>query len=1190
MEQELQSQLEEFELQQQLEELEKSQNTPETQTSGELDLDGLQQRRDSGETDEAILNDLVNQAGTNFNMNGKPFDLAPLLNTNTPASLLDFITAGKMVSSDVSSKPESALAGTATGLTNIIGLPGDLVGMAQNAIMTPVEAGVRRASNFVAGLNAPEGVDDPSSPNYDPDFYLSTDTKDFVTTTDKPLLGGAMVRDAGNAFNKAIGINSEYIEESSELSPELRPYFTFSRVFTESVTTAAAVLKAAKVGVGLSNPIMKEAADNPAKFRNAELAAGGGASGLASFTEAVGLGDNVWAMMGAEFVGSLLGGGTAAATNKAPDVLSGAGKSLDTLIAAFSPEAANRGAINDILIAAKDQRNALLEKAKAAEASGDSALYDRLIEDAEAHTPERIIQDLETSLALGDASPASGINLPAGSLTDNPALLSIQNALTNNSDFASDVSKELNIALSQILKTSEQLAGAGNLAAADTLRSRYFQQLLNSRISAAQNEATARVSALSPGVSPEVASTTAQSVLFEAKMGINDMETYLWDRIDPNLTTSGTELSKRIRLLQNNRILEGETLAGGGQLDAVISAIYRQAAGDGPMSAKNVRTFRSRMLTEARTARDNNQYHQAGIFDELASAAVDELNTIPMELGGADILAARNFSKLKNDRFSRYFAKDVAQTSDGATKLRPTQVLETAVTGTGTNRSENMSELRAAASEADNVAPKLTQLKDLDAQRKAARAADFNATQIEGTATADRANVATNDNVIYPENTSYPRGQGGEGFTTDDGTVIFPPEGSSDGGRLDQMFNRPEGATNRPNTADAPEEEFILNEGGQSAEVPAIRDEGVVQNLGSQMTQAQEDFLRGSVVKLRNTDGTISTEKLEAFMSAQQNSEVLKAFPEFRAELTGLVDAQRTADEIARRFGAIAETGKLPDAIGTVLKSDTPVDDYTRLAQEALGDRDALADLRMATIDKLFESATAGENTDFIKLTEELTRPLSGRSGDVSVLEVMQQNGVINAEETDALVELMAEGLRIQRSSMDVREFQDVVTQTSDIIANGSRILGANFGAMFGMGDGSQLQAAAIGSAAFKKITAGLPVGNKLKQMRIMMLNPRLLVAALKQNPTIRKGAIDTLKEYAIKYGQSFKGLSKPRAVGKLALDATLFPAPIARRAAVSAFDNAPITSAGAFSEGRPRDETRPVVTVEEQMMDLNVQ
>ena len=98
------------------------------------------------------------------------------------------------------------------------------------------------------------------------------------------------------------------------------------------------------------------------------------------------------------------------------------------------------------------------------------------------------------------------------------------------------------------------------------------------------------------------------------------------------------------------------------------------------------------------------------------------------------------------------------------------------------------------------------------------------------------------------------------------------------------------------------------------------------------------------------------------------------------------------------------------------------------------------------------------------------------------------------------------------------------------------------------------------------------------------MLNPRLLVAALKQNPTIRKGAIDTLKEYTIKYGQSFKGLSKPMAVGKLALDATLFPVPIARGAAVSAFDNAPITSSGAFSEGRPRDESRPVVTVDQQM------
>ena len=1171
----------------------------EQQATGELDLDGLQQRRDGGENDDDILNDIVKEAGTNFQMNGQPFDLVPLMEQYSPTALIDFIVSGNSVRTDIKDAPNASASGVATGLTNLVGLPGDVLGMVQNAVTTPIESGIRRGSNALASINAPEGVDDPASPNYDPDFYFSTDTEDFNFTTDKPLLGGQMVRDAGNAFNQAIGIDKKYVEESSELPPELRPYFTFTRVFTESAATAAAILKAAKVGFGLSNPIMKEAAANPNKFRNIETAAGGGAAGLAAFTESIGLGDNVYAMMGAEFLGSLLGGGTASASYKAPNtanaVSEGASKSLDTLLAAFSDGAASRNAINDILLAAQDQRNSILEKAKAAEKAGDDVLYDRLIEQADAHTPERIIQDLETSLALGDAGPVDGINLPAGTLTDNPTLLAIQNNLTKNPEFSSDVSAELNIALNQILKTSEQLAKAGNTAMADTLRNRYFQQLLNTTIETAQSEATARVQALTPGVSPEVASTTAQSVLFEAKMGLNNMETYLWDRIDPNLSTSGTVLSRRIQDLQANRILEGETLAGGGQLDAVISAIFREASGDGPMSAKNVRMFRSRMLTEARSARDSNQYHQAGIFDELATAAVDELNTIPLDQGGADIIAARNFSKLKNERFARYYAKDVTQTSDGATKIRPTQVLESALTGTGTNRAENMSELRNAALEADNAAPKLSQLQDLDAQRRAAQTADFNATQIDDDGSRLPATQA--DNVGDPTKIDPSKMMPTDDDIIPEVQVTGTGEGYYGNGLLDPNNPIPEYTVydaNRPlnaGSSTAPDEEFVINEGGQSAGVPALADDAVVQDLGPQMTKAQEDFLRGSVVKLRGTDGKISTDKLEAFMSTEQNSEVLKAFPNFRAELLGLVDAQRTADKIAQRFGAIVETGTLPAAIGDVLNSSNPVENYAALAQEALGDADALSDLRMSTIDKLFEAASTGESPDFIRLTEELTKPLSGKAGDKSILEVMQENGVLSTEETEALGTVVAEGLRIQRSSMDPRQFDDVVTQTSDIIGNASRILGANFGAMFGMGDGSQLQSAAIGSAAFKKITTGLPVGNKLNQMKILMLNPRLLVAAMKQNPTIRKGALDALKELLVKYGQSFKGLSNTRKGLKVAKDITVFPNQLISNAALNAADAAPITTAGTISEGRPKEEQqRPTVTVDDQMMGLGIQ
>jgi hypothetical protein len=252
-----------------------------------------------------------------------------------------------------------------------------------------------------------------------------------------------------------------------------------------------------------------------------------------------------------------------------------------------------------------------------------------------------------------------------------------------------------------------------------------------------------------------------------------------------------------------------------------------------------------------------------------------------------------------------------------------------------------------------------------------------------------------------------------------------------------------------------------------------------------------------------------------------------------------------------------------------------------------MGDQNALRDLRMATIDTLFEGARdANDNPDFFKLTTELTRPLSGRADDLSILEIMEQQGVIGSEDISNIGQLIQEGLRIQRSTMTPAQFNEVVKPASDIVSNTARIFGANFGAMFGMGEGSQLQAAAIGSAAFKKLVAGLPMGNKLEQMKILMLQPRVLKGAIQDNPDIRRGALDSVKEFMIKYGSEFKGLSKTQKAGKLAKDVTVGAATATGRGIVNRASEAPIATSSALSEATQQDE-RPTVTVDDQMMDL---
>ena len=1226
---------------------------PTKKSSTELDLIALEERRQK-QDDESVLKALLEQAGPELTMDGQPFNINNMTESgNSPKTIMDFITSGTVVDSRIDSIGKSIAAAVPYGFTNILGMPGDLVNMAAQG----GETVVRKGSNYLASLNAPEGVDDPTSENYDPDFYLSENKNDFLLSRPVAPFGGQDIRNkfeaatqfavdpvlnrAAEELNSVLGtelptdIESTYIDSKYEVPKDFRAPFEATRVVTENALPAFSLLRAAKAGFGIANGFFQTIRENAKRFVKTEVAATGTAASLVSGAELAGLNDNPWVSMGLEFTGAIIGGN---ASNIKNGLQNGtqkvAGNLTESFLTLFSDTAASRVAINKILIAADTQRLDLLKQVDAAKIAGNEARVAELTLLADAHTPQRILQDLQDSLprkvdANGvffgeegfDASTATmkatdpaKSALPIGELTGNPALIAIQNKMLSDSpQLQGNVANQVNAALSELLNTSEVLARSGNLEAAATVRASYFQELLNVKIAGIRAEAEARVNALGGEVSPTAASAVAQEVIFKAKDNIRSMETYLWERIDGTITMSGNIMANKINLLKKNRILPTQTLSGGaGQLENTIEYIFAKASDPAQsLTVQELRIFRSNMLSNARQAAGDNNFTQAGIFDELASAAIDELNTIPRNLGGANYIAANRFSAELNKRFSRYFNQEVLSSeATGGTTIRPEEVLDEATSGTPNDRAASMAELREGAEFSDTMGPRVNTIKEEDLVKEFEKWSIGSDPADATTTGTDLARVLRMDPSEIPSSTdnifrtkmvddleafakemeevgslelakearlraklfkNY-KGPNGEDFF-DPSNKGDNPEFVENAGETFEDFLNP--------TAKVEEPEFKINEGGQTSNVPSLLGDSVTVDLLPIMTKAQEDFLRGSASKLKNTDNTISVEKLEKFMSATENSEVLKAFPSFRAELTGLLDAQRNLDQVIQRFDKIATTGKLPAAIDEVLSSSNPVEDFTILSREAITP-EAMADFRTSAMDTLFAKSRQDDGSpNFFIMANELTRPLSGKKGDISILELMENTGVISTSDKVIVSEAMALGVEIQKRSMNPTQLNDVLTDNGDLVNNVARIFGANFGARFGVGEGSQLQAAAIGSAAFKKIVSGLPLANQKRQAELMILQPDLAMKVLSENPKIRRGAIHAFKEWGKNYADTFRGLSRTAAVTKGTLDLTAGAAIGAGNLIGDAVISAPVATGSALT-GNVQDEERP--TVETQM------
>lgn len=1055
----------------------------------EIDIDLVKKFRDEGNDDQAILDILVQDGGGQLGVNSDVLDLQAAIDAGVnPSDLLNYITSGKTISTRIDSSAEAALAGAGTGMVNLLGLPVDIMNSAQQGL----EGAARKGINYVAGTE------------------LSTNPEDYLFSSTKPVLGSESIKTGietvANPVEDFLGLpKTEYLDRE-EIPEEYRGAYTAGRVVGENALPAAATLKAAKAGFGLSNPIMQSIRNNSKKFVAGEAAATTGAATAAATAESLDLGDNPYAMAGAEILGAIVGGNAKTIASLTPMNLAYQGvKSLGgRVLQGISSDAARMGAYEQILQAADAARQSLLKQADIAAKDGDIELEDALRAEADMYTVERMQADIETALALGENTPAAVGRMSAGNLTNNPVLQAMQRDMMGQSpQFSQDVMNSANEAIMGILEVSELLARAGNTAAAEALRTRAYSASIDATLANATGNVADAMKAVM-GADKSAASILAQKTLFQAKTNIRDMETFLWERIDGSQMVSGDAISEIIDKIYNEKLLDGMTIAGGGQIDEAINAINQKIKSGQGIPASDVLKFRSIMLSNSRKAGAADDFFQAGLFDELAGAGIDELNKLE-GVAGDTVKMAREFSLQLNKRFTRYFTKDALATEKlGGTSIRDSELLEAGFGSGGDAASNQFNDLQSAAEFPDQVAA------DVDAIR-AQDAADLNSSSLpspEGGPAGSR-DVATNDNVIYPENTSYPTGQGGEGFTTADGTVIFPPEGSADGVKLDEMFNRPKGNSNK---TEIPEEEFKLNEGGDpNKQALSTEADNTPLSLGDEMSSAQEEFLRGKVRELAGIENVITPEALETFMA--NNQKLVAKFPNLREDIVSLHDAQRTADRLVDDLKLASNNEKLPEAIGQALATNTPEETFSKLAKEAITP-DAKIDFRNATMDELFRGAVKADGSpDMLKIADSLLKPISGRQGDINILDVMVKNGILEPNEMQAIVNLVSEGLVIEKGIRDPKIFDQAIAATPDIQKNIARLAGANAGVLFGSGQAS-LQAAAIGSAFFKKYVDQFPIAKQSEELQKLLRQPKLLAAMFSENPLIRKSGFQAAKEY----------------------------------------------------------------------------
>jgi len=418
--------------------------------------------------------------------------------------------------------------------------------------------------------------------------------------------------------------------------------------------TPLALARTTVRGGAIFGPILTAARNTPTAFAITEAGGITGAAGGAALAEAADPGD-VGTAFFAEVTGGLIN-----PLGLAGRVFGGAKNQLLTTIGSFTKTG-------------RQARAAEIIQAIVAEAGED---------------PKEIVR----ILSLAGRKPGT-----AGQLSGSVGLVALERKLAaSNPKFSNKFQEGIEESLIGLRRSIDALSATGDpaaLATAARLRERYFDEIFTRLIDDAESKAiSARVAA--PG---DVAGqgVRVEAALQESLSNARTAETALWDKIPKNepitllplANAEGAGLATRTQAALSRLLPEEVSSLGPG-----IKAAERISR-DGVTTSGELLKLRRRALAGARQARSTKNFTEAGVLDEVAAGALDDLSV----LSGTEVDVAREFSSALNDRFTRSFGgKGLATTGTGERRITPELLLERAFGGGKTRGATQFRELREA--------------------------------------------------------------------------------------------------------------------------------------------------------------------------------------------------------------------------------------------------------------------------------------------------------------------------------------------------------------------------------------------------------------------------------------------------------------------------------------------------------------
>ena len=572
------------------------------------------------------------------------YNAAPGAAPQAPDPDAEFLPYNSSVASTAGQKAGALVESTVKGASDAIGpLAGMGMGAAIGAAipgLEPITVPVGAAMGLVAGWYASHGVD-----------------------------AAAHLRDPG------------------EFPEDQRTYAIMGQAVGATAGFAMPTQVAASAGVNSAVPFVQKLLDyakaNPLSYLRTELMAGGSAGGAGAIAQTYDP-DDPKTLVPAEILGGFLSP-TRLLSSALNTTVSKLRYNLGFLTTAGQQKAAQR--------------------------------YILQVLDASGGSPEK----LQAILADPDAM---GIPVTSAQKTASPALAALEADLVKRSaPFGHRIAARTQSALAGFKNLIAKMTEIGDPAALTTAaqaRAHYYSSMIHGEIDAATNEAVEAARNISAD-NPEALAALSQ--IADAAIGkaldlVSAHEEELWSAAPQDIPSDGAAVEAAYEDV-NRRLL---TVAGEKQ-PAVVEKFIAHLRGlpaegegetafelggdaEGELNDINLggRTtsgelikLRKRMLALARQGAANKQFDDANAYGRIADGALEDLNIIGAKEGNSAFDAARQFSREKNDAFSRTFASDVLGSKrSGADSISPEASLGKAIGSGGIMGDLRLRELQDA--------------------------------------------------------------------------------------------------------------------------------------------------------------------------------------------------------------------------------------------------------------------------------------------------------------------------------------------------------------------------------------------------------------------------------------------------------------------------------------------------------------